>query len=202
MNSNDFYNSRNSLYCYEDTDVLVNKLNIKSFKKLHDFERKIVLLKSYELRQVNISGKFDLEHFKSIHKFLFENIYEFAGEFRKEDIAKDNFKFACFEYIEDELSRILNILKNENYLIGLNKKDLSKRLAFYLSEINVLHPFREGNGRVTREFIRQLAYNVGYNLDLKNTNSKDVLNACIKSVFDTYDLEEIIFNCLIENNVK
>lgn len=198
MKDNDFYNARNSIYCYDNSDVLKNKLEIKSYKKLHDFERKIVLLKSYELRQNKIAGNFDVNHFKSIHKYLFENIYDFAGDFRNEDIAKDTFKFACFEYIEDELIRILDMLKNENYLKELDKEKLSKRLAYYLSEINVLHPFREGNGRVTREFIRQIAYNAGYNFDLKNTNPKDVLNACIKSVFDTTDLEKIIFDCLSE----
>ena len=193
---NDFYNARNSLYCYNDTNTLINKLDIKSNRKLHDFERKIVLLKSYELRQKSITGKFDLKHFVSIHKFLFENIYECAGEFRREDIAKDSFRFASFMYIEEELNRILDILKNENYLKELNKENLSKRLAFYIAEINVLHPFREGNGRVIREFIRQLAYYNGYNLDLKKTNPKEVLEACIKSVFDTSSLEKIIFDCL------
>ena len=193
---NDFYSTQNSLYCYKDSDTLINKLDIKSNRKLHDFERKIVLLKSYELRQKNKTGDFDTKHFLGIHKFLFENIYEFAGQFRKEDIAKDNFRFASFLYIEEELTRIFNILKNENYLNGLDKSNLSKRLAFYLAEINVLHPFREGNGRVTREFIRQLAYFNGYNLDLKKTNPSEVLDACIKSVFDTSELEQIIFNCL------
>ena len=193
---NDFYASRNSLYCYKDTDTLINKLDIKSNRKLHDFERKIVLLKSYELRQKNKTGDFDLKHFKSIHKYLFENIYNFAGEFRREDIAKDNFRFASYIYIEEELNRILSILKNENYLKGLSKEELSKRLTFYIAEINVLHPFREGNGRVIREFVRQLAHYNGYNLDLKKTNPKEVLDACIKSVFDTSLLEKIIFNCL------
>ena len=193
---NDFYNAQSSLYCYKGSDTLINKLDIKSSRKLHDFERKIVLLKSYELRQKNKTGDFDLKHFKNIHKFLFENIYEFAGTFRKEDIAKDNFRFASFLYIEEELTRILQMLKNENYLKGLDKENLSKRLAFYLAEINVLHPFREGNGRVTREFIRQLAYYNEYNLDLKKTNPSEVLDACIKSVFDTKYLEKIIYDCL------
>lgn len=63
-------------------------------------------------------------------------------------------------------------LKNENYLKGLNKEELAKRLAYYLSELNVLHPFREGNGRTTREFIRQLALKNGYKLNLKKVSQK------------------------------
>lgn len=78
-----------------------------------------------------------------IHRFLFEDIYPFAGLFRAENIAKDNFRFAEWKYIEEQLDYILNNLKNENYLQGLDKKELAKRLAYYVAEINVLHPFRE-----------------------------------------------------------
>ncbi len=197
-NIDESYSSKTSLYCYKDTNILINKLDIKSEKKLHTLERKIVLLKSYELRQKNVTGDFSINHFKNIHKFLFENIYDFAGEFRKEDIAKDSFRFASFLYIEDELNRILNKLKLENYLIGISKENLSKELAYYLAEINVLHPFREGNGRVTREFIRQIAYNAGYKFDLRSIEPKAILDACIKSVYDTIDLENIIKECLFK----
>ena len=67
-----------------------------------------------------------------------------------------------------------------------------------MAELNVLHPFREGNGRTIREFIRQLAYKNGYVLNLKNIKPKDMLDACIRSVVDTTDLENIISECLEE----
>ena len=92
----------------------------------------------------------------------------------------------------------MNDLKEENYLSGLSKEDLTKRLAYYMAELNVLHPFREGNGRTIREFIRQLAFKNNYVLDLQNTESKNMLDACIKSVYDTEKLEEIIYICLKE----
>ena len=192
----DFYEARNSLYCYKDTNILINKLNIMDAQKLEDIERKLVIVKLYELRQNKKIGNFDIEHFVSIHKFMFEDIYPFAGLFRNENIAKGNFSFAKWEFIEDELKRLLNDLKEENYLRGLNKEDLTKRLAYYMAELNVLHPFREGNGRTIREFIRQLAFKNNYVLDLQNTESKNMLDACIKSVYDTDKLEEIIYKCL------
>ena len=192
----DFYEARNSLYCYKDTNILINKLNIMDAEKLEDIERKLVIVKLYELRQNKKIGNFDIEHFVSIHKFMFEDIYPFAGLFRNENIAKGNFSFAKWEFIEDELKRLLNDLKEENYLRGLNKEDLTKRLAYYMAELNVLHPFREGNGRTIREFIRQLAFKNNYVLDLQNTESKNMLDACIKSVYDTDKLEEIIYKCL------
>ena len=192
----DLYEARNSIYCYKDSDVLVNKFDIHDNKKLEEIERKIVLAKLYELRQNRQIGNFDIAHFVGIHKFLFEDIYPFAGLFRNENIAKGNFSFAEWEYIEDELKKLLENLKEENYLQNLDRDTFIKRLSYYMAELNVLHPFREGNGRTIREFIRQLAYKNGYILNLKNINPKEMLHACIRSVVDTTQLENIISECL------
>lgn len=192
----DLYEPRNSIYCYKDSEVLKNYFNIKDNKMLENIERKIVLAKLYVLRQNEKIGKFDINHFTDIHKFLFEDIYPFAGLFRCENISKGNFCFAEWKYIEEELKKILFNLKEENYLIDINKEELSKRLAYYMAEFNVLHPFREGNGRTIREFIREFAFKNGYVLDLQNIEPKEMLNACIKSVVDTKDLEKILYGCL------
>ena len=192
----DLYENRNSIYCYKNTNVLVNKFEIKNNEVLEEVERTIVFAKLYELRQNKNIGNFDIKHFVEIHKFLFEDIYPFAGKFRTENIAKGNTLFADWNFLESELKRILEELKNENYLNGLEKNQLSKRLAYYMAELNVLHLFREGNGRSTREFIRQLAFKNNYILDLTNMLPKEMLNASIKSVVDTTDLEKIIYECL------
>ncbi len=198
----DFYEARNSIYCYKNSNILVNKLNITDVNKLENIERKLVLAKLYELRQNKQIENFDIEHFISIHKFLFEDIYPFAGLFRCENIAKDNFSFAEWRYIESELRNLLDKLKNDNYLLNTDKQTLSQKLAYYMAELNVLHPFREGNGRTIREFIRQLAYNSGYLLNIQKINPNNMLNACIKSVVDTTDLEKLIYiyTCLEKNN--
>ncbi len=163
---------------------------------MEEIERRVVLIKLFELRQNNQIGKFDIKHIINIHKFLFEDIYYFAGLFRRENIAKGDFCFAEWRYIENELNKLLNKLKEENYLNGLNKQELAQKLAFYMAELNVLHPFREGNGRTIREFIRQIAYKCGYVFDIRHIEPKDMLNACIKSVIDTKDLENVILKCL------
>lgn len=136
---------RNSKYCYPNSEVLINKMNIQDAKKLQYYEAKITAAKSLGLRQKGITGNFDKAHFLSIHQYLFEDIYPFAGKLREENIAKGEFRFAMWEYIEPELETLLNKLKKENYLEGLSIEQLSQRLAYYLSELNVLHPFREGN---------------------------------------------------------
>ena len=192
----DLYDISNSKYCYENSNVLINKLDIHNTKDLQYYEAKITAAKSLGLRQQGITGNFDKEHYLSIHRYLFEDIYPFAGNLRQENISKGEFRFAQWEYIEQELERLLEELKKEKYLEGLDKEQLAKRLAYYLSELNVLHPFREGNGRTNREFIRQLALKNGYNLNLKKVDARKTLEASVESIVDTSKLEEIINFCL------
>lgn len=195
--SKDLYNNRHSIYCYEGTDILINNLDIKDKKVLQQYEAKITAAKLLALRQKGIVGNFDSQHLNKIHTFLFEDIYPFAGKYRTENIAKGVFRFAEWEYIEPELENLLNKLKKENYLKDLPKEKLANRLAFYLSELNVLHPYREGNGRTTREFIRELALKNGFTLNLKKVSPKAFLEASVKSIVDTSELE-ILINDLLE----
>ena len=190
------YETRGSVYCYKDTDVLVNKLEIKDNILLKEYERSIVAIKLLELEKIQSEGIFDVNHFCNIHRFLFEDIYNFAGLFRNEDIAKDNFKFARWEYIEEQLVRLFAELEREEYLYGVDKDKLAKRLSYYISELNVIHPFREGNGRTIREFARQLAIKNNYYLNFNQVSAEKILNASIKSVMDTTDLENVIYMCL------
>ena len=192
----DIYQSQKSIYCYDDCDVLKNKLNIKDSKKLQEYEAKITAAKLLSLRQKGITGNFDAKHFIDIHTYLFEDIYPFAGELRKENIAKGVFRFAQWEYIEEELEKLLMRLKEENYLKEKSKKELAEKLAYYVSELNVLHPFREGNGRTIREFVRQLALKNGYRLNLKKVPPEATLEASIKSIVNTEDLSKIMEECL------
>ena len=192
----DLYEQRNSNYCYPNSNTLINKLDIKDDKLLQKYEAKITAAKLLALRQKGIIGNFDVEHLNAIHTYLFEDIYSFAGKYRNENIAKGVFRFAEWEYIESELQRLFKELKNENYLADLSKEELAERLAYYLSELNVLHPYREGNGRTTREFIRELALKNGYNLNLSKVTPQDFLKASIKSIADTTDLANLIFICL------
>lgn len=197
---NDFYEARNSIYCYKGTNVLINKLNIENEKELMKYEAKITAAKLLDLRQRGITGKFDIKHIIEIHKYLFEDLYSFAGKFRSENIAKGSFRFAGWEYIDIQLVNLLESLKKENYLQGLDREEFVKRLAYYMSELNVLHPFREGNGRTIREFIRQLSLKNNYIFNLKNERPQDVLDASIESVVDTTKLEKIINSCLEKIN--
>lgn len=198
----DIYNVEKSIYCYENSNILINKLNIKELKKLQEYEAKVTAAKLLSLMQKGITGNFDVNHLISIHTYLFEDIYPFAGKIRRENIAKDEFRFAQWEYIEEELEKLMNKLKKEEYLVGTNKEQLAEKLAYYTAELNVLHPFREGNGRAIREFIRQLALKNGYRLNLKKIPPIRILEASKKSIVDTQDLAQIFKECLENKKLK
>lgn len=98
---------------------------------------------------------------QAIHAYIFQDVYDWAGKIRTVDIAKGN-TFCNVRFISSQADAIFSKLKEEYYLAGLEEYMFTKRLAYYFSEINALHPFREGNGHSQREFIRSLALKNGY----------------------------------------
>ena len=179
-------------YCYPDSDVLINKLDIKDVNKLHKFERKLTMIRLLELFDNPIKGNFDFKHLKDIHKFIFQDIYDWAGNVRIVDIAKGNM-FCNVKFIDSQAEEIFSNLKEEMYLSGLNEEDFVKRLVYYLSEINALHPFREGNGRTQREFIRLLALKNGYVIKYDRISNDEMIRASQESFLCDYDYMERLF---------
>ncbi len=186
-----------SKYCYPNSFVLKNKLNIKNQTELENAERAITSLKASQASLERIEGGFDFEHLKKIHKFLFGEIYDWAGSVRTVNISKGS-RFCSAEYIEPQINELFEKLKQEDYLRSCkSKEELGKRLAYYLSEINVIHPFREGNGRTQRMFIEHLAYSAGYSLDFMKISSEDMLEASVRAFVCDYGfMEKIITNAL------
>lgn len=185
------------IYCYPNSDVLMNKLNIRDMDKLQKFERRLTMLRISELLDKPVVGKFDLGHLQQIHRYIFQDVYEWAGQIRTVDIAKENM-FCNVKFIESQAEIIFGNLKKENYLTGLEKEIFIKRLAYYFAEINALHPFREGNGRSQREFIRSLALHNGYIVSFAEISSEDMVKASRKSFLCDYEEMERIFAICIQ----
>lgn len=183
-------------YCYPDSDVLVNKLDIRDPNKLQIFERKLTMLRLLELIDKPIEGKFDLKHLQAIHAYIFQDVYDWAGKIRTVDIAKGN-TFCNVRFISSQADVIFSKLKEEYYLAGLEEYMSTKRLAYYFSEINALHPFRKGNGRSQREFIRSLALKNGYLIYFEKASKEEMLIASKKSFMCDYeDMEKIMAKCI------
>lgn len=183
-------------YCYPDSDVLVNKLDIRDPNKLQIFERKLTMLRLLELIDKPIEGKFDLKHLQAIHAYIFQDVYDWEGKIRTVDIAKGN-TFCNVRFISSQADVIFSKLKEEYYLAGLEEYMFTKRLAYYFSEINALHPFRKGNGRSQREFIRSLALKNGYLIYFEKASKEEMLIDSKKSFMCDYeDMEKIMAKCI------
>lgn len=178
-------------YCYPDTNVLINKLNIKDQDTLHNAERAITTVRGAELLKAPLPKTFDFATLKNIHKTLFKDIYSWAGKVREVPIAKSNL-FCLPPFIEPMAAEIFQNLKSESYLKNLSPDEFISRLAFYMGEINALHPFREGNGRTQRLFFVQLARAAGYELAFDQIDSGRLLNADIESMAGHYTLLETL----------
>ncbi len=181
----DVYTTTQSIYCYPDTNVLKNKLNIRDNRILKTAEEEITLIKQMELLKNPIRGNFTKTHLMNIHKFIFEDIYPFAGKIRREQISKADTMFYPPNLIDRELDRLFAKIKEKNMLKETNEDRVFDNLAYVMAELNIIHPFREGNGRSIREFIRLMAKYMGYDLNWGNVDKIKLLEASIQSV-DNY----------------
>ncbi len=185
-------------YCYDGTNVLINKFDIHDKAKLLDVERQLTMLRLSELIIHPVAGDFNLAHLQKIHKYIFQDIYPWAGKIRTVDIGKGNM-FCNVRFIYEQADEIFGKLQADNYLDGLGKNVYIKKLAYYFSEINALHPFREGNGRAQREFIRNLALRNGYVIHFENIEPQEMLEASKTSFMCDYTLMENLFAKCITN---
>ncbi len=182
---------RDDYYCYPDSPVLKNELGIKDEKELAEAEREITSLKIAKLDSEPLEGELNFDYVKRIHKYLFEGFYEWAGETRRTDISKGNI-FCQHELIEVNAEALFNQLKSESFLVGLDEEDAVVRLAYYLGDLNTIHPFREGNGRVQRIFIRELASRAGYLVNFNNITPEEMIKASDAAFHHDYELMEAI----------
>lgn len=172
-------------YCYPESSVLKNKLNIKASEPLAEAEREITSIRIAVAKLTPIKGHFDLKHLQKIHRFVFGDIYTWAGKLRHVYISKGN-QFCLAINLEAYAQNLFQKLENEHFLIGC-RESVPHRLAWYLSEINVLHPFREGNGRVQRLFIEYLASVAGYRVDFSDVSTHEMIVASADSFACDYD---------------
>lgn len=168
-------------YFVDDDSLLLNKLEIKDPIGLNKAEEEIVAARMAELAKNPIAGNLDFSILQAIHDKLFSDIYDFAGKIRTVRIAKGNSVFCYPEFIDEYQKKIFSSLQNQNYLKNLGKDEFVKQFAMLTGELNALHPFREGNGRAMRIFLKQLAENAGWYIAYEDMDGDELLDADIKS---------------------
>lgn len=187
---NDKLNAGIDPYLYPGIPVLKNKLEIHEANRLAQAEMAFTALRAATITLG--PPMMGLPHLCAIHETLFQDIYPWAGELREMDIYKDDTPFCHFGYIEKEGNALMQALEDEAYLADLPLDTLCKKLAHYYTDINQLHPFREGNGRAQRIFFEQLIIHAGYDIQWSKVGQVRWLEANKAAVFgDEKPLTEI-----------
>ena len=145
--------------------VLRNTKGLSDAARLEAFIARQSYMRVAELERSPLSGNFDIQHLRRIHQYIFQDVFPWAGNFREVTTARTNsFSFPPPVYILPSLETLFTNIRNENHLKHLDPDTFALRAGYYLGEINAVHPFREGNGRTQREFIRTLALTAGHRL--------------------------------------
>jgi len=165
-----------------DHGVLRNLPGLIDQEKLDRFEAAEAAEALIRLAINPVKGNFDSAHLKEIHARIFRNIYPWAGEFRQVNMhRRASYPFAVVQFMEVNLNSTFAKLAAEGRLTGLDATVFSSRAAYYLGELNTIHPFRDGNGRAQREFIRELAAQAGYRINWNRVTSEQMYSASIES---------------------
>lgn len=155
------YDTDTDSYLDPATGVLRNSLGINDADELANAEADLTAVAIATLTEDPVLGNFDLAHLQTIHKRLFSAIYPWAGELRRSEMSKGTTRFASVDSLSQAANQVFNNLHDEKLLSGLTDDNYIGRLAHYYSEVNILHPFREGNGRTQRAFFTLLVAQSG-----------------------------------------
>lgn len=190
------YGAGTDPYCYPGTDTLRNLLDIRDQAELAIVEAELALTRAEQfdadLTQLNFGT------FTDIHRWLFQDIYEWAGEIRTVDITKGVTRFCTASRILPEVAKLVASLESERWLESCEETLLPARLAHFYNEFNVLHPFRDGNGRAQRLFFEVIAANTGCGLSWVHISANEWVFANEQGyIGDMRYLHEIFRNALV-----
>lgn len=187
-------------YLIPDSTCLKNLLGITDTRLLLKAEAEISAAAFAELIAAPIDPTFDLNHLRKIHLCLFGDIYPWAGQIRNTEISKGGKLFLPYSLVESISNDVFAALRQEEYLQNLGIEQFATRAGYYLGKINMIHPFREGNGRTQRVLLDQLAELSGFAFEWSGVSGEQMAQACRKARQDTpeYDaLQRLLRICIV-----
>ena len=161
-------------YTWPGSTVLRNKLGLIDAARLARLERQLVTQRAAEGIP---AGGFDLAHLRAIHRHLFQDVYDWAGELRTVEIAKGGHQFQFRRFIETGMRDVHERLVRAAFLQGLNRPNFAAAAGRIMGDVNYVHPFREGNGRTQSFYLAHLAAKAGHPLDLAQLDPRGWLAA-------------------------
>ena len=172
------YDAARDPYCYEGTTILKNLRDIRDVASLDLFEKAMTDQRADEPLP---EGRFSISHYKAVHHHLFQDVYSWAGRFRTIRIAKGQNAFCYPENIGREMRLLFASLRKSEVLGGLASREFVTSATSFLSSLNAIHPFREGNGRSQLSFLILIADRAGHPFDLERLVPGRFLGAMVAS---------------------
>jgi cell filamentation protein len=172
--------------------ILRNRLGIRDPERLAAAEAGLTYAALADLGVRTVPGCYDLAHLCTFHREIFGDIYPWAGEIRAVNLAKSQL-FCLAQHVDTYAADVFTALGRERCLQGLPRDRFVERATHYLAEINALHPFREGNGRTQRAFLRQLSREAGWPIDWSGLDPDRNIDAAVSSMRgDNRPLHELL----------
>jgi cell filamentation protein len=172
------YDGIDDPYCFPGATVLKNRRNLRTQAALDRFETAIT---AQRFNEPMPAGKLTEGHYRSVHRHIFRDVYVWAGEYRKKvRISKGDSTFCYPEHIPREMAKLFAHLRRDGNLRGLSAKEFARGAAAFLTTLNAVHAFRDGNGRSQLAFMGLLADAAGHPLQLDRIIPDDFLAAMIR----------------------
>lgn len=184
--------------CYPGGAVLINKYDIRDEQQLSDVETLIVSSKAAQFELSPFPGTLDFEYYKSVHRFLFGDLYDWAGQVRTIDLSKQGTKFCPTTEIEERAALVFGRLQPVKFWRGCSFQEYVSEVVDLYCATNELHPFKEGNGRTQRVILTQFIRSTGYDIDFSDIDGDLLMVATIQAASGVTDLLCDIFGQAIK----
>lgn len=185
------YETDDDDYCYPGTTVLKNLRNLRSQRTLTRFE---TAMTAQRFDEPLPEGRLSVRHYRAVHHHLFQDVYAWAGKTRTVRISKEGSTFCYPEHIDAQLKQAFASLKKKHHLRNLPADKFAEQAAEFLSLLNAIHAFRDGNGRAQLAFMALVALKAGHPLHLERLDPKRFLQTMVHSFHgdETFLARELI----------
>ena len=178
------YDAFDDPYAYPSTSVLQNRLDIRDAGILEAFEVEIFTLRAEEPLP---HGKFDPAHYCSIHHHLFQDVYEWAGQYRTVRTSKGGNAFCYPEHIPAQMGGLFRSIRGGEAFAEKSRSEFLREAARFLGEMNAIHPFREGNGRAQLAFLGLIGTKAGHPFAFERIDRNAFLQAMIERFLGKFE---------------
>jgi len=195
----DKYGVGEDAYCYPGSTVLRNKLDIRDEATLSEAEQQLTAIAADSV-EFN-PPPYDLSYLQNIHRRLFSDLYDWAGQLRTVGMAKQDTRFCQPAFMEQEARKIFRKMAAAHWFENMGRVELIAAIADVYSDINVVHPFREGNGRAQRILFEHLIMNAGFEISWWNIEKDEWLVANIAAYHCVLEPMERVFQKCIGHEI-